>query len=162
MYLQNKLVLLITSPANQRTFKVKEMALRTKEELENKIKELRTDRQKFSEFLRDTYGDKQCGHKIEIHTWRISREIEILEWVLDQGLPFLPNNMKKITPYRLKKIGFFYDHDNKTWCHADCTLQLEDYQNEGFMAIVYGYDLRLIMSMDELKDLFKALTGTEL
>lgn len=45
------------------------MALRTKEELENKVKELEKDEHKFTEFLRDTYGDKQCSHKIEMHTW---------------------------------------------------------------------------------------------
>jgi len=64
------------------------MAMRTAEELESKIQELKKDENKFNQFLRDTYGDKQCSHKIEIHTWRIRREIEILEWVLDKGLPF--------------------------------------------------------------------------
>lgn len=64
------------------------MALRTKEELENKVKELEKDERKFTEFLRDTYGDKQCSHKIEMHMWRIRREIEIIKWVLDQELPF--------------------------------------------------------------------------
>ena len=64
------------------------MALRTKEELEDKIKELEADRRKFTDFLRDTYGDKQCSHKIEVHTWRIQREIDILNWVLDKDLPF--------------------------------------------------------------------------
>ena len=68
------------------------MALKTKEELEAKVKELRQDERKFTDFLRDTYGDKQCSHKIEIHTWRIRREIEIIEWVLnsdsDSELPF--------------------------------------------------------------------------
>ena len=64
------------------------MALKTKEELEAKVKELRQDERKFSDFLRDTYGDKQCSQKIEIHTWRIKREIEIIEWVLNSELPF--------------------------------------------------------------------------
>lgn len=64
------------------------MTPRTNEELENKIKELEKDQCKFTEFLQDTYGDKQCRHKIEMHTWRIRREIEIIKWVLDKELPF--------------------------------------------------------------------------
>jgi hypothetical protein len=64
------------------------MALKTKEELEAKVRELKQDERKFTDFLRDTYGDKQCSHKIEIHTWRIRREIEIIEWVLNSELPF--------------------------------------------------------------------------
>ena len=64
------------------------MAIKTKEELEDKVKELRRDESKFIQFLRDTYGDKQCSQKIEMHTWRIRREIEIIEWVLNSELPF--------------------------------------------------------------------------
>lgn len=65
------------------------MAIKTKEEIQQKIKELQQDETKFTQFLRDTYGDKQCSHKIEMHTWRIRREIEILNWVMnDSGLPF--------------------------------------------------------------------------
>lgn len=64
------------------------MAQRTNEELKDKIKELEKDERKFMDFLRDTYGDKQCSHKIEIHCWRIRREIDILKWVLDEELPF--------------------------------------------------------------------------
>jgi hypothetical protein len=64
------------------------MALRTKEEIEAKIRDLKKDEQQFINFLRDTYGDKQCQHKIDVHVWRIRREIEILQWVLDQELPF--------------------------------------------------------------------------
>lgn len=64
------------------------MALRTYEEIQDKINELQKDERKFTEFLRDVYGDKQCAHKVEVHTWRIRREIEILKWVLDQELPF--------------------------------------------------------------------------
>lgn len=64
------------------------MALKTEEEIKSKIADLKKDEQTFTQFLRDTYGDKQCSHKIEIHTWRIKREIEILEWVLNENLPF--------------------------------------------------------------------------
>lgn len=64
------------------------MGLRTKEELQNKVKELKIDEAKFTNFLRDTYGDKQCSHKIEMHIWRIRREIEIINWVLNEELPF--------------------------------------------------------------------------
>lgn len=64
------------------------MALRTKEEIESRIRELEKDEHKFYEFLRDMYGDEECKDKIEQHTWRIRREIEILRWVIDEDLPF--------------------------------------------------------------------------
>lgn len=64
------------------------MAQKTKEEIVERIKILEEQRDTFTQFLRDTYGDKQCSHKIEVHTWRIRREIEILDWVLDSSLPF--------------------------------------------------------------------------
>jgi len=64
------------------------MAIRTKEEIERRVIELILDERKFIEFLRDTYGDKKCSGKIEMHTWRIRKEIDILEWVLNRDLPF--------------------------------------------------------------------------
>lgn len=62
--------------------------MKTKEELENKLKELEIERRMFTNFLRDTYGDKQCSKKIEQHCWRINREIDIINWVLNKDLPF--------------------------------------------------------------------------
>jgi len=62
--------------------------MKTETEIMAKIKELESDKDKFQQFLMDTYGDKQCSHKIDVHTWRIRREIEILEWILDRGMPF--------------------------------------------------------------------------
>ena len=64
------------------------MAIRTAEEIEDRIKQLDKQEADFTQFLRDTYGDKQCGHKIEQHIWRIRREREILQWVLNESLPF--------------------------------------------------------------------------
>jgi len=64
------------------------MAQKTDDELKTRIKILEKDEQTFTEFLRDTYGDKQCSHKISQHLWRIKKEIEIIRWVLNEELPF--------------------------------------------------------------------------
>ena len=64
------------------------MALKTEKEIKEKIKELHEDVQKLNEFLKDIYEDEDAGKKIEAHTWRIRREMEILNWVLNNDLPF--------------------------------------------------------------------------
>ncbi len=64
------------------------MAQRTKEDIKIKLEELRNDDRKFSLFLADIYQDEGCDEKIQQHLWRIRRQIEILEWVLDEDLPF--------------------------------------------------------------------------
>lgn len=62
--------------------------MKTKEEIEAKIKELRADEQKFSTLLSDIFNDKTASKRVQQHTWRVRREINILEWVLNQDLPF--------------------------------------------------------------------------
>jgi hypothetical protein len=50
--------------------------------------ELEKEKQMFYKFLTDAYGEKDTEEKIEKHLWRINKQIEILEWVLDESLPF--------------------------------------------------------------------------
>lgn len=64
------------------------MKLRTVGEIKAKIVELENDHSKFSEFLSDIYKDNDCKKKIKKHTWRIRKQIDILNWVLDDELPF--------------------------------------------------------------------------
>ena len=63
--------------------------MKTKEEINSKLDELKKDKEKFEEFMADVYNnDGQLKQKIKTHTWRIERQIEILEWVLDRHLDF--------------------------------------------------------------------------
>lgn len=64
------------------------MAIRTPEEIQKKKKELETERDMFQKFMRDIYNDKKMEDRINVHLWRINREISILAWVTDDDLPF--------------------------------------------------------------------------
>ncbi len=62
--------------------------MKTEEQLKNKISELKADERKFAEFIKDVYNDVDCENKIEVHLWKIRRQIEIINWVLNNELPF--------------------------------------------------------------------------
>ena len=64
------------------------MRTRSIEEIKAKREELKKDNEKFREFIRDVFNGTILVEQMEEHLWRINRQIEILDWVLDDELPF--------------------------------------------------------------------------
>jgi len=62
--------------------------MRTKKEIEEKIRELGTRNSYLSDFLFDCYKGSDSKVKIEKEMAALSREITSLEWVLNLDLPF--------------------------------------------------------------------------
>lgn len=61
----------------------------TQEKLVEKLDELKKNEIIFIDFLKEIYNDKKLQKKINKHLWRIRKEIEIIEEVLDSDiLPF--------------------------------------------------------------------------
>jgi len=78
--------------------------------------------------------------------------------------PLINVNYKPIEldDFWLKRFGFWKDIDSGTFKVNNCTLQLDNYQDEGFMAIIFGEDLKLIKYVHQLQNLYFCLTNKEL
>ena len=64
------------------------MAIQKEESIKEKRSNLLEQKENFMDFLRDIYEDKHLEDKMREHIWRIDRQIEILDWVLNDELPF--------------------------------------------------------------------------
>lgn len=62
--------------------------MRTIEEIKLRRDQLKADEKKFTEFLSSVYNDADAEEKINLHMWRIRKEIEVLNWITKEELPF--------------------------------------------------------------------------
>ena len=64
------------------------MKLRSIQEIKEKKEELEKEKTMFYKFLNDVFEDEKTAGEMNKHLWRICKQIEILNWVLDDELPF--------------------------------------------------------------------------
>ena len=64
------------------------MAIKKEEEIEEKLKELKTQRQYLWNFLSTIYKNSKPKEQIDKELTALDREIKILEWVIISELPF--------------------------------------------------------------------------
>lgn len=68
-----------------------------------------------------------------------------------------------LTKEWLIKFGFYKEFESGLFIIPSSTLKLDYYDSdEGYMAVVFGNDLKLIKYVHQLQNLYFALTGEEL
>ncbi len=68
----------------------------------------------------------------------------------------------ELTSNIISKTHFYYDSDSESFQISDCTLKLYDYDDDGFMCVIFGNESHFIQYLHQLQNLYFALTGKEL
>lgn len=68
----------------------------------------------------------------------------------------------ELTSDIISKTHFYYDSDSESFQISDCTLKLYDYDDDGFMCVIFGNESHFINHLHQLQNLYFALTGKEL
>jgi hypothetical protein len=111
-------------------------------------------------------SELRIGNYVNLIAEGHEKEPDTFKWDLED-YEFYYDRMNFIKPIPLTedwllKVGFWKDIDSRTFKVNNCTLQLDNYQDEGFMAIIFGEDLKLIKYVHQLQNLYFCLTNKEL
>lgn len=112
-------------------------------------------------------NELRIGNVIYLQNKPIKVNIDTLNRILN---PEYSENIKFKDQYKpieltsdiISKTHFYYDSDSESFQISDCTLKLYDYDDEGFMCVIFGNESHFIKYLHQLQNLYFALTGQEL